>query len=232
VQLQARGRLRNALSFQASYTLSKATDDVSDVFDLAGAHALPQDSSDSSAERGPANFDVRHRFTYDLVYELPDFKTRKGLVRAVFGGLRLAATGRFRTGQPFTVNSIFDVNLDGNLTDRLDTTDGLIRTGDRARPLRLATTDTFSLLAPVGQDGRVGRNTFRAGNVLELDMAVDKRIDFGERQSLLLRVEAFNFINRANYGVPVRFLEARAFGQATETITPGRRIQIVLRYSF
>ncbi len=37
MQFQVRGRLRNSLQYQAAYTWSKASDDVSDVFDLAGA---------------------------------------------------------------------------------------------------------------------------------------------------------------------------------------------------
>jgi hypothetical protein len=45
-------------------------------------------------------------------------------------------------------------------------------------------------------------------------------------------VDFFNFINRANFGVPVRFLEAPGFGRATETVTPGRRVQFALKYSF
>src|SRR5207247_5758720 len=68
LQVQARGRLHRSLQFQISYTLSDATDDVSDVFDLAGAAALPQDSFDRSAERGPANFDARHRLAYNFIY--------------------------------------------------------------------------------------------------------------------------------------------------------------------
>jgi len=51
-------------------------------------------------------------------------------------------------------------------------------------------------------------------------------------QSFLLRAEVFNATNRANFGVPVRILEAPAFGRATRTITPARRIQFYLRYSF
>jgi hypothetical protein len=143
----------------------------------------------------------------------------------------VAGTGQFQTGQPFTVNSIFDVNLDGNLTDRLNTTSGIVVTGDRRQPLRL-TVNPAQLLAPIGQDGKVGRNTFRAGNLLELDMAVAKTFKISERQSLIFRAEVFNFINRANFGVPVRFLEAPGFGQATDAVTPGRRIQFAVKYSF
>jgi len=45
-------------------------------------------------------------------------------------------------------------------------------------------------------------------------------------------MDVFNFINRANFGIPVRLLEAPGFGQAVNTVTPGRRIQFALKYSF
>ncbi|MCA1634495.1 MAG: TonB-dependent receptor [Acidobacteria bacterium] len=230
LQLELRGRLRSRLQYRVGYTLSKATDDVSDVFDLAGAAALPQNSLSFEGERGPANFDARHRFVYHAVYELPRFDQRA--LRAVFGGLQIATTGQFQTGQPFTVNSIFDINLDGNLTDRLATTDGLVATGDRRQPLRLTTNDLASLRARVGEDGRVARNTFRAGSFLDLNLALIKNFSLSESQSIVFRMEVFNFINRANFGVPVRFLEAPGFGQATSTLTPGRRVQFQLKYSF
>ncbi|HEV2799105.1 MAG TPA: carboxypeptidase regulatory-like domain-containing protein [Pyrinomonadaceae bacterium] len=230
LQLQARGRFRRALQFQIAYTLSRSTDDVSDVFDLAGAFALPQNSLTFEGERAPSNFDARHRFSYNFIYDFPS--TGGGFARMILDGLQIAATGRLQSGQPFTVNSIHDVNLDGNLTDRLNNTNGIIVTGDRRQPLRLATDNPAALLAPIGQDGRVGRNSFRAGNVLEFDAAVVKRLRFGKSQSVILRMDAFNFINRANYGIPVRFLEAPGFGQATNTVTPGRRIQFALKYSF
>src|SRR6185436_8547078 len=120
LQVQLRGRFHRSTQYQISYTLSNAVDDVSDVFDLAGAPSLPQNSVTFAGERGPANFDVRHRVAYSFVAQLPAFRNKPGAFRTVFGHLELAGTGSLRTGQPFTGNSIFDVNLDGNLTDRLD----------------------------------------------------------------------------------------------------------------
>jgi hypothetical protein len=231
LQLQLRGRFRRALQFQAAYTFSKATDDVSDTFDLAGAPALPQNSFTFAGEYARANYDVPHRFTYNFVYDLPNFRNRSRALRAFLGNLQLAGTGQLQNGQPFTVNSIFDVNLDGNLTDRLNTTQGLVSTGDRRQPLRL-NADPTMLLARFTEDGRIGRNTFRAGNVVELDLSATKHFSLSEQRRLLLRVDVFNFINRANFGVPVRFLESPAFGQATSTITPPRRVQLALKYSF
>ena len=232
LQVELQGRSGGALQYQAAYTYSKALDDVSDFFDLAGASALPQNSFNLAAERGPANFDVRHRFAYNFIYDLPTPTNSGKLLRLMLGGVQLAGTGQLQTGQPFTVNSIFDVNLDGNLTDRLNTREGIVQTGDRRQPVQLTTDDPTLLLAPLGQDGSVGRNTFRAGSILELNMAVIKRFAFTEQQNLQLRIDAFNITNRANFGIPVRLLEAPGFGKATETVTPGRRIQFALKYSF
>jgi hypothetical protein len=231
LQISARGRLRRALQYQVAYTWSSARDDVSDVFDLAGAPALPQDSFTLSGEWGPANFDSRHRLTYAVIYDISELRQQSVLVRALFGRLQISGTGRMGTGQPFTVNSIFDVNLDGNLTDRLNSESGLVRTGNSQQPLQL-TVDPATLLASVGSDGAITRNTFRAGGVVELDLAASKRVEISGAHALVVRLELFNFFNRANFGVPVRYLEAPAFGQATKTITPGRRLQFSLKYSF
>ncbi len=232
-QLQLRGRFHQGLQFQANYTFAKARDDASDMFDLAGAPALPQDSLTRAGEFGPSNFDVRHRFAYNLIYDFPKSGNRGSFYKAILGGLQIASTGYFQTGQPFTVNSIFDVNLDGNLTDRLNATQGIVITGSRSQPLTIAPgTNLASLIAAPGENGRVGRNTFRAGNVLNLDLAIVKNFPINERQKIIFRMDIFNFINRANFGIPVRFLEAPAFGQATDTVTPGRRIQFALKFSF
>ena len=230
LQTELRGRFTDKFNFQLSYVFSEVTDDVSDVFDLAGSYVLPQNSLTFAGESAPANFDVRHRFAYDFNYNFPRFEENTFL-RFLTDNLQIAGTGRFHTGQPFTVNSVIDVNLDGNLTDRLNTTNGIEITGDGRQPLRLAATNPFNLLAPFGQDGQIPRNSFRAGNVLELDLSVIKQFVFGSRR-LSFRTDIFNIINRANFGVPVRLLEAPGFGHATKTITPGRRIQLALKYEF
>ncbi|MBI1765147.1 MAG: carboxypeptidase regulatory-like domain-containing protein [Acidobacteria bacterium] len=225
LQVQMHGRLQRGLQYQLAYTYAHAVDDVSDVFDLAGASALSQNSL-ALDERGAANFDVRHRFSTYYIY---DFSTLSS--HWLLRGLQLAGTGQFNTGPPFTVNSLFDINLDGNLTDRLDTLSGIARTGEGRQPLRLQTENTVSLLAPLGRDGRIGRNTFRAGGLAVVDLAVIKQFQFAGRK-LGVRTEFFNLFNRANFGIPVRWLEAPGFGLATRTVTPARRIQFALKYEF
>lgn len=228
VQLRGRYNLLGSTQFQANYTYGKVIDDVSDVFDLAGAPALPQDSLTFAGERGPANFDVRHRVSSNYISDFSSWGKINSFWHAIFNGLEIAGTGTFQSGQPFTVNSIFDVNLDGNLTDRLNSTTGIVVTGDRSQPLRL-TVPAVSLLALVRQDGAVPRNSFRASNLWITNAAVVKTFRFSEDRKLVFRTEVFNLFNRANYGIPVRFLEAPGFGRATETVTPARRIQFGLK---
>ena len=236
LQVQLRGRFSRDLKYQAGYTFGRARDDVSDVFDLAGSSALPQDSLTFAGEYAPSNFDVRHKVAYSLVYDLPRLENAGGFTRALLGGWQIASAGRFRTGQPFTVNSIFDVNLDGNLTDRLNST-SFISENDGNDEFVLTNTASSSaqlqsMLAPVGTSGAVSRNSFRGRSPLDLDLAFSKRFFFTETQNLQFRVEVFNFINRANFAIPVRFLEAPGFGRSVDTVTPGRRIQLALKYLF
>ena len=234
-QIAVRGRLKRSFQYQANYVYGDVKDDVSDVFDLAGSFALPQNSLTFAGEYAAANFDIRHRFTYSFIYGLPAFNNRGRGVKYLLGGWEISGTGKFNTGQPFTVNTVFDRNFDGNLTDRLNNTAFITQTDRRQSPLSLTCSTAVacrSMLAAFGSDGSVPRNSFRAGSILDLDMSLSRRFRFTENHNLQFRVDFFNFINRANFGVPVRFLEAPGFGRANDTVTPGRRIQFGLKYNF
>ena len=227
-------RYAQGFQFTAAYTWSHAVDDVSDVFDVAGAFALPQDDRNLLAERGDANFDVRQRFVWSAVGNVPllhYFNHAKGVAGALFGNWQFASLSTYQTGQPFTVNSSYDINLDGNLTDRLNTLTGLQILDERQQRLALAA-NPVTLLAGLGQNGRLGRNTFRAAGVFKTDLAVFKNFRLREGHSLVFRVEAFNLWNRTHFAIPVRVLEAPSFGRSTETLFNARQIQFALKYVF
>jgi hypothetical protein len=224
LQVELRKQYANRFQFRTALTYSHAIDDASDFFDTAGAFALPQNSLDRS-ERASSNFDIRLR---SVTHFVRDFQK--------FGGWQLAGIVTAQTGQPFTVNSAFDINRDGNLTDRLDNTAGLIRgsvAGDRSVQLSLAPgTNPLTLLAADGRDGAVGRNTFRAPSQFNFDLSITKFFNFNERVHLHARTEIFNLFNRTNFGIPVRILESPAFGKSTYTTTPPRTIQFVFKLLF
>ena len=231
LQFEIRKRFSSAFQFGSALTYSHSIDDASDIFDTAGSFALPQSSTDTS-ERASSSYDVRWRSVTHFVA-----LTRRDLpfLKSYMGGWQFSGIVTAQTGQPYTVNSAFDVNLDGNLTDRLDTTAGLLAGGggERSVLLRLAPgVATSGLLAPTGRDGSVGRNTFRAPGVFTFDLSVMKNFDFTSHRSLLFRADIFNFFNRPHFGVPERILESPGFGRAYRTTVPARTIQLGLKFLF
>jgi hypothetical protein len=239
LQLGLTKRFAHGLQLTAAYTWSHAIDDVSDVFDVAGAYALPQDDRALLAERASANFDIRHRLAISSIGNAPflgRFNDAKGVKGLILGGWQYAWFTTYQTGQPFTVNTSYDVNQDGNLTDRLNTLNGLTFVDSRRERLRL-TTNAVNLLAPIdsngqGSNGRIGRNTFRASGIAKTDFTVVKNIQLTSGQIIVFRAEAFNIFNRTHFALPVRVLEAPSFGQSVDTLVNPRQIQFVLKYVF
>src|SRR5207302_9251680 len=91
-------RLSAGLSVLASYTWSKSIDDASNFFSSAGDPNFPQDSYNVRAERGPSNFDVRHRLAASYSYDLPLARSHR-----LLGGSQPFGVLQFQSGRPFTV---------------------------------------------------------------------------------------------------------------------------------
>jgi hypothetical protein len=233
LQFEIRKRFSRVFYFGTAATYSHSIDDASDIYDTAGAFALPQNSLRRS-ERASSNYDVRWRWVTFFAKETPkDLPFRKG---GSLGGWQFSGVITAQTGQPFTVNTTFDINRDGNQTDRLNTTNGLIQgpiEGDRRRVLSLAPgVDPSSLLASDGSDGSVGRNTFRAVGSINFDVSLTKFFIRKEPYKFYFRAEIFNLFNHAHFGIPVRILESPAFGSSVRTIIPARTIRLVVKFSF
>jgi hypothetical protein len=246
LQVQLRGRdARHGLEFGSSFTWSHAIDNASDFFDSAGDYALPQDSLQPS-ERASSNYDIRLMWVTHFVWNIPSV-----LPTAVFRDWQISGIVTERTGQPYTVNSIYDINQDGNLTDRLDNTIGLLP-GGSGRVRLILTTDPLNLLSATEKvvgatgcitsnsqgkllnscDGSVGRNTFRADGLHTADVALTRSLAVRERMTILFRAEAFNLLNHSNFAIPVRLLRAPGFGAAVQTSVPNRVLQVSMKIRF
>ena len=99
------------------------------------------------------------------------------------------------------------------------------------------------VLQPAGTFGNTGRGDFDGPNLRTLDLALAKRGRWsaGAQRTLEFRVEAFNLLNRANFGVPeLRAFAGQAdneaplatFGRITNTVTSARQIQVGVRARF
>jgi hypothetical protein len=249
LQLEAHAQYSNFHAASA-FTWSHSIDDASDFFDSAGSFALPQDSAHPRGERASSNFDVRLRSVTHFVLQSPAKDVWKNhLIQNLFGQWSLSGILTFQTGQPFTVNTAYDVNQDGNLTDRLNTASFLLGPGvgrnvpgldGRTRLVLPPGAHTFQYLcAPAGGgaacDGAIGRNTFRAAGIADFDSALSRTLTpkgLPEGHRILLRLEGFNIFNRSNFAIPVRILEEASFGRSVSTSTPNRILQAVIKYSF
>jgi hypothetical protein len=234
LQLEARKRFSHGYAFTVAYTWSHAIDDVSDVFPIAGAPVLPADHTNLRLERADAGYDVRHRFAASVIWDLPFWRgaTSADMDDAAFwlGGWQISSIAQGNTGQPFTLNLPIDINLDGNLTDRPATENGLIFL-DEHGPERVRIAEGVTGVEFLGP-GSIGRNTVRGDGFVNVDLSVNKLFRFSDTQRLELRTEMFNVLNRANYGLPIRVLANPGFGSAVETASPARVIQFALKYSF
>lgn len=234
LQLEARKRFSHGVQFSLAYTWSHAIDDVSDVFPIAGAPVIAQDSTNLRLERGDSNFDVRHRFSASVIADLPfSWKSKPRLERWI-SGWQFASIFQAQTGQPYTINLPVDANLDGNLTDRPSTTDGLIYfSGHGSKRIALARGKQLTDFFTFGQNGYVGRNTFRGDSFVNLDVALNKKFHLTSDEYVLeFRAESYNLLNRANFALPVRVIDAPGFGSSVDTVNPARVIQFALKLSF
>ena len=68
--------------------------------------------------------------------------------------------------------------------------------------------------------GGVGRNAFRAPGFLGGDMSVRKNFQVNERVTFQLGLNAYNWLNHANYGAPYPNTNNGIFGLAVITQTP------------
>jgi hypothetical protein len=230
-QLEGRKRYSRSLTLTTAYTLSHAIDEVSDIIETAGAPAIAQNSFDLRVERAHAGFDARHRFAASLIADL--YRGSDSGIGRWFGGWQVASIFQAGTGQPFTLNVPIDANLDGNLTDRPSTTQGLIFF-DAHGPQRVSLAPSASVgdFYVLGRDGLVGRNTVRGDSLISWDVALNKRFRFTDDQALEFRTEFFNVLNRANFALPIRTMGNPGFGSSVNTITPARIIQFALKYQF
>jgi hypothetical protein len=65
-----------------------------------------------------------------------------------------------------------------------------------------------------------------------LDFALARTFQLTERASFQFRGEAFNALNKVNFGTPNRYVNTPQFGTITMAMTPGREIQLSARLSF
>jgi hypothetical protein len=234
LQLRFQQRTHAGLSMLGSYTYSHSTDDASGFFTSAGDANFPQNSLDPGAERGRSAFDVRHRVSLSLAYELPfGGLVSAGWLARVLSDWEIHAVLTGQSGRPFTVALHPDIdnsntgrsNLGFGYNDRPDVTgDPSLKERDENAWFNTA---AFSRPA-FGTFGNSGRNTVEAPGYRNANLALVKYVRVADTARLQLRLEAFNVFNRVNFDQPDPFLGSPAFGRILSAQSP-RRFQLGIK---
>ncbi len=196
----------------ANYMLAKSTNETDSPF------ALPADSANLAAERGPASNDARHR-VMSLV-QLP-----------LVGHFRLATSLRAQSALPYTITTGRDDNGDTISNDRPA---GVTRNSARGRAqadvgARLSWSMGFGSRAapPSGPQVRIvrGENADPLASVAGAGLEAQKRL------SLEVYVQAYNLFNHFNAVNFSGVMTSPFFGQPTSA-GPPRRVEVGARLGF
>ncbi|MBA3692105.1 MAG: TonB-dependent receptor [Acidobacteria bacterium] len=230
-------RFSNGYTVRAVYTFSNSKDNSGEHLTSGGSSSFPDNARDLSNWYGPSDFDVRHRFVVNGIWELPFGKNRaflnEGIGAAILGGWTLTGSLNVRSGRPFTVTQSGDplrlgglsttlADLVGDPTVANPTVDGFFNTA------AFQTLNSSTL-----RFGNQPRNSLRGPGFASLDMAVHRRFGlWNENTNLELRWEVFNALNRANFGLPNRTVNGGGFGTITTLQGDPRIMQFALRFNF
>jgi hypothetical protein len=253
LQVELRRRFSDGLAFAVNYTLAKSTDDVSNDTRGAGTElVVPTDPHRLDLDEGRSDFDVRHVFRGNFIWDLPFGNGRAinrdatGLVNALISGWQVNGILDASSGNPLTVFSGFHTftfydsgtrvaTTSGNgVTNRADFTGsnsvGRVTRTDRGVDFLSPEERAMFTTAEAGQTGSA-RNLLTGPGYFQFDLGIFKNITFG-RQRIEFRTEIFNLFNTVNFSDPNILVTAGSFGTITDTRVPPRIVQFGLKYYF
>ncbi|HEY0763392.1 MAG TPA: TonB-dependent receptor [Pyrinomonadaceae bacterium] len=213
LQSKIEKRFSKGFSLLTSYTWAHAIDDSPGGICGNGASARdcgPDDPTRIELDRGSSDTDVRHRFTFSNVWDLPFGRNRKygsdmnkGL-DAVVGNWQFNNIVTWQTGPPF------NVTCNGGRVDLLGDPNPTSTQQDQGLELnraafRCATTRIFPTDPNSPHIGTLGRNVFHGRPQFYWDASFFKDLPvpaISEAFKVQFRFSAYNVLNRVNRSAP------------------------------
>jgi len=232
--MQASWRINDwhGVTSTVNYAWSHSIDDASDGEDYVPNASQPDNSqAPIASNRGNSNFDVRNRFTWNFIYQIPTLNRN---MKRLTGGWGLNGIVTVQSGQPFQLNYNFedDYNGTGEGFGRPDVVGPIVYNQNDPRnylnltafavPCTLAEgtgAGNCQLINPangaictaqgIGPNcinsqhiGNEGRNSLIGPHFRQFDFSVFKITPITERLKLELRLEAYNLFNHPNFANP------------------------------
>jgi len=247
-QAQLKQRFGKQFNVTGNYSWGHVIDDVQDQ----GLYSSdPQDVNNLKAERGNGSGDIRHNFSFSLIYALPMGEghsflgTSPAAVRKIVSGWSINSLGIFRSGVTSSV-TMSGINSYGNL-NFTNQRPNLVQNTSLYVPRTLNSSGYITYLnrsawttPATGTFGNSPRNNVYGTKFNQLDISLLKDTRLSELQLLQFRAEFFNILNHPNFGFPnVSWTPTAAtFGTISSTFgnTMGfgtaRQVQFALKYVF
>jgi hypothetical protein len=221
----AQHRLARNFSALVNNTWSKCIDDAdqSNGGNIANNFQNPGSRKGDRAICGNNRTDI---FNASLIAQTPAFTSP--WLRRLAGDWHASAIFSASSGAPLTVTVGTDNALTGVGRDRPNvvaiTTVGNPTTGAWFNTAAFAK-------ATLGSYGNAGRDILVGPGTASANLALSRAFAVREKQRLEFRAEAFNVLNRANYGNPGTAMNSSLFGKITSAGDP-RIMQFAIKYVF
>ncbi len=241
-----RRNLRHGVELNSTYTWSKSMDLNS--LGSQGGYTL-QDNFNPRGDYGLSDFDARNRFVFSGIWNLPFAGNR------LKDGWQIANITQLQSGNPFSVTTTSTYNGTGGGTMRPDLVGGYsIQRSQLANGSVLylnalgcggnALTPGCSFLAPSTGFGNFRRNALVGPGFADSDVSVQKSTRLAESVNLVVRADAFDFLNHPSFNQPTSSISTTGttagttFGQISSTRLPvgdlgsSRQLQFALKLLF
>jgi hypothetical protein len=235
--LTVRKSLRGGLQFNTTYTYSKSMDENSQSGNVV------QDNTNPAGSYGLSDFDVRHHFVFSGTWTLPFHGNR------LKDGWLLADITQIQGGNPLNVvtGSAYS-GASGNIRPTLlaHPSVGIHKALNNfsipyiVGTSCLVTTPGCNFLTPALGYGSMQRNALTGPGFSDTDVSLQKTTQIAEGVNFVLRMDAFDVFNQANFGNPVLTASPTSTTFGTITATRGaigdagssRQLQFAAKVTF
>ena len=224
VVVSVRHRMSHGFLFNVNYTYGHALDEISNggrlpfIANTNVSETYPSNPSNVRGSMyGNADYDVRHNFTANYVWDNALRHLFHGGPNVLFSGWTVSGDVFHRTGFPFTVidtdvSGVFQ-NYAGNVFAQVNG-QPTGACGKSAVDVPCFASNAFT--APTGFSNQ-NRNQFRGPNFTNTDLNITKKFRIRERVTLGIGASFYNLFNHPNFDQPVNDLANGQFGQILST---------------
>jgi len=263
MEITLQHKMTHGIQFDFNYTYGKTIDISSDAERVGAWGGLGGpiiNSWDPSAGRAASDYDLRHQFNTNFIWEIPVGQGQwighdmNKVGNALVGGWQLSGLFRVTSGFPVTVDNggqyPTNYQLEGHADQVQPVSTGTYYTGPNNNGVGNTAPNLFANGANAYLDfgyaypGQTGdRNNLRGPGFFGLDLGLAKRwiMPWAESQSLQFRFEVFNVTNSVRFNVQstngyvggsLANGNSANFGNYSGTLTNPRIVQFALRYEF